>query len=187
MAVPSNPANLANGDTYPESFADDVRDLLVFFRDDRPMLKLRANDSEGGATQTVATSTDAEAAFSDGAGNFLASETVNVGGFTAGDSGDVGVYVPETGVYRFTAWASFDASTTGYRRLGLLDEGNLIAGSQTRVAATGSATIDTDIHAESIHYFTAGDEAGVQVYQNSGGNLSVTIYMTLEWLGSSNS
>lgn len=179
MTVPSLPAAQSAG-VAPLAWANDVVDLLQWLRDDRPILKVR------GGNDPIVTGTTTEVEFSDGFGTFptVSTPIVNVGGFTPGTSGDVGVYIPETGLYEVSANATWSSDPSGVRTLRLLDGGATIPAGDDRVPALGSSTSTTH-SVLTRHYFTAGDELGVSVTQNSGGNLDCTVYLEAKWVGSS--
>ena len=173
MAVPTVPANLASGAVYPESFADDVRDLLAFLRDDRPILRVSAPNASlsSGATHDLDLSDAA---------------TYNVGGWTDTSTTYDGWNVPETGMYCVTVLATFAANATGYRAVTMSDEGASAVHIRS-IAATAGTGSGTRMTATGLHYFTAGDEVGVEVIQNSGIALDISGWLMAHWVGSSSS
>ena len=183
MAVPSLPSALNNGDVVSNAWVDAVRNGLAFNRDDRPAIRIVLTAGGMGGI-SLATSVDGEMDFSNGSGAFNETPSVNVDGFTAGTGGDLGVYVPETGLYHIQGWATFEASATNTRALWLLDEGAEIVGTRVNVGSNGSASIETGIATSAIRFFTAGDELGLGVRQNSGGTLSVDGALSAYWINS---
>ncbi len=185
MTVPSLPAALnpttggVGGDDIDNSWVDDVRDLLEWFRDTRPMLFAQRT------SQSVSTGSTTDVDFSDGAGAFTNTPLINVGSWSASNPED-DIDVPENGVYAIAVRSVAAANATGVRRSLF----SLNSTAQPETAATkvnpGSGA-DTRLGAMGLYYLTTSDRIGMRVHQSSGGNLNIDSYLYAVWIASSTS
>lgn len=183
MAVPTKPANLANGAVLPESWCDDVTDLLGWFRDDRPLFKgqtatsLSANDTDSGITATQG--------FGVVASTFDNTPDINVGGWVVESAGSLpfALLVPEAGIYRVTIHASWEGDADGRRQNALLVNGSAVAASRARILTVGSG-IQTEFTVTTLVDLAANDTLEIQAFQNSGNTIACTSYLTAEWVQS---
>lgn len=174
MTVPALPATQSTGGTATASYANSIRALLAFFRDDVPVLKVQNN---GAQSINDATETDVD---------FSGTPLINVGGWTNSPTTYDGWNVPETGVYEIITFGSFASDTDGYRYIVPTDEGTNIVGARLDTGSAGSAST-TGVVAVTYHYFTAGDELGANAYHTAGAAINLNAYLMARWLCSSTS
>jgi len=189
MAVPALPSSETAGNVYTAAKVNAVYDHLGYWRDDRPMLKVWSERIVGPSTTLPTTTTRAvqlaDTSFDD---FFYETPLIRVGGWDTVAS-DPNAIVPETGVYDISAWAVFDASTAtpSMRQINLTDGGSNILDTIVRVPGYVSSGIPTSIMTSTLHFFTAGDNLGVRLYQNTGAGLGFEVYLRAIWVGSSTS
>ena len=173
MAVPSLPSAKNTNDILDNSWVDAVYDGLEFHREAVPALRVTVQaDSMGGDMSSIADATTTDIEFSDGASGFTVTPTNNVGGWTAAGSGHEEILVPETGLYWCSVHARWYANSTGYRSVGLTDDGSSDSTLRSAVDTAGSTGSPQTYHgASGLRKFTANDRIGAQVHQNSGGVL----------------
>ena len=171
MAVPSLPANLANGAVLPESWTDDVRAMFDFLRNDRPILVVRMDP----ATQTITTGSTQIIDISGTA------PEINQGTFVAGVNG---WDAPETGKYLIGAGIRYDSTDgDGSRWVRIYVEGSELG--DGFILPAGASTVNP----ASVQYWyiasvTAGEEIDVRAYQNSGSSLAARASLFAVWLTS---
>ena len=189
MAVPSLPGALDTDDVVDNSWVDAVRDNLEWHLDTFPLFKGHATaDPQNfpGSDTDVATSTNTLFGFGSG-GAFTYTPDINVGSWVpnSADADPEPLLFPETGIYRATIAAEWEANATGYRiTTARLNGSDINGGRATLAAATGSlATRYT--HSVVFDVTSTSDEFSVNAYQTSGSTLDLEIiYVTLEWMQS---
>lgn len=180
MTVPALPASQSSGGTAGVSWANGVRSLLGYLRDDRPAFKGVATD---GSTTPASLSTGSLADWGFGAaGVFNPAPTVNIGGWLpdAASATPEPLAVPETGIYVVTVTALFDTNTSGRRAVVVRKNGGTVSDAQMVAApATGGGT---HISVSTVEPFSAGDLLNVGVFQSSGVSLSTTAWLSAYWV-----
>lgn len=82
--------------------------------------------------------------------------------------------IPVSGVYQITANVFFALNATGFRAVNLLLNGTTLIGHTRQQAVAGGAS-GTALNISCDYELTAGNYIEVQAFQNSGGNLAVSV------------
>jgi hypothetical protein len=121
---------------------------------------------------TLATTTEDELDFD--------TEVVNDAGYIwSSGTNPNRVYVPKAGYYFCTARVRFSANATGTRQLRL----SLNGINKFIIEYPGNASITSGGCISQKFYVPAGQWVGIHIYQNSGGNLTVTAELDIEYRG----
>lgn len=183
MAIPALPSDMSSGNVWTAARVNAVYDHLALHRDDRP--SLRVTIEAGNEIGSIATATTTVIEWSNGSGTFNATPTVNVGGWAAGTGGNEEIIVPETGLYYVSVHGQWESNSTGYREISGTDNGSAVGPLKlTTGAVNGTGTF---MAGSALHFFTASDLLGMQVYQNSGGSRTGFFTLSATWVNSSTS
>jgi len=183
VTVPALPADDSDGNDWTAAKVNAIYDHLEYHRNDRNLIQ-HTIVADGTDMATIATATTTDIEFSDGSGASQGTVGANVGPFTFGSGGVKEILVPVAGVYWITAHAVWAADSTGIRTLALTDTGSPIA-SGTVVSDPIDTPINTAYqHVSTIQTYGSGDRMGVEVTQNSGSNVNVTVILSAFWVNS---
>ena len=80
------------------------------------------------------------------------------------------ILIPTTGVYKVHVRVVWPSNSTGYRAIQFVDNGTGFGQIQQEAVTSASTKMENN----AIRRFTAGDNVGVSVWQNSGGNLIIS-------------
>ncbi len=184
VAAPTLPGALNAGDVLGNAHVDAYYDGLEFHRQTRPVFKAQCTYASTGGTGAnqadIGTGVDTEAEVSDGAGAFHYTPDINIGTFTAGTAGENGLYLPLDGIYMVVASAEWESNGTGYRQIGVKNEGAYFDDSRNRVTAVSGGV--TRQQASVMVDATDGDEITLHVLQNSTVALEVEVFISVYWL-----
>lgn len=173
MTTPALPADDSAGNTWTAAKVNAIYDLLEYFRDNRPMLRVQVS------SQVVANDTLT-------AVDYIASgtEAVNVGGWVDAGTSSEGYDVPDGGVHLCSIYCLFADGSTGTRQ-GTQRYNDSSTG-LTFEASPISATVGERPRAgiSDLILLTAATEIWMQVYHNTGGNEFITSVMSAVWLNS---
>ena len=178
MAVPSLPTDLSTGDVLTETWVDAARDVLEWFRDDRPLIRI------DGTAVSVASGSAHVWDFSDGSGSFVDSPSTNIGSWTAGTSGNEEIIVPEAGYYMVTASLRIDPPTTTDTHIRLTVTDNGASTSVRNWVHESKANIAEDLilACSGVIHFGASDRLGIEIEQDSGFALNCICYISAHWI-----
>jgi hypothetical protein len=99
------------------------------------------------------------------------SERYDTGGLHSTSSYKARITIVESGTYLFIASITFNPNATGYRSMSIWSSGG--TGLLAQKFIPGSSATYGVLHLSVVQPMTAGEYAYVQVYQNSGGSLSL--------------
>lgn len=80
------------------------------------------------------------------------------------------ITIATPGVYQVSGWCVVSGSNTGLRVIELIQNGAIVLSH----AATAPTTADTRMSLSNMFLCSAGDTWGLQLFQNSGGSMSIT-------------
>lgn len=178
MVVPALPSSQSSGAVAPVSWADDVRDLLEFLRDDRPLFRGRAVETlfNSGVTN--------ERGFGVGASTFSNTPITNVGGFTvsssANTSSQYNLEVPEAGYYEGFWNVEFAAGTTGTRILTPQYNSAGITGTSISSDPTSAG-----VKSMSVPFAvdcSVDDELSLDITHSNGSGLNTIVTLFVRWI-----
>lgn len=183
MAIPALPSDTSAGNTWSAAEVNAIYDHLQYHRDTKPTFKGIAVGASGftmsSASADIANDTTTTLGFGIG-GSFAATPTINIGSWAvnAADADPESVETPEAGMYLLVASTDWESDSTGRRYTSIKRDGSSTPGSTAQVAAVGQTRYTVAMLAD----IASGVDLDVDVYQNSGGNLEVTVYLAAYWL-----
>jgi hypothetical protein len=179
-AAASLPTALNAGDVVSNAWVDAVRAGLEFHRNARPVFKGQLTVADGGNQPAIPDGVDTELVASDGAGAFNYTPDINIGTFEAGTGGETGIYLPLDGIYVVVLSAEWASNGTGYRQLGVKNEGSYFDDSRVRISAVSGGVTR---HQVTVMVNGAdGNELTFHGLQNSTGALQVEAFASIYWL-----
>lgn len=193
MAVPSIPADDSDGNDWNATKVNIIYDHIAWWHGNaggtgaRPYFKGRAWSASGNGNYEADDNTTMTFGFGS-AGAFNDTPISNVGGWTvaSADADPESLVVPEAGIYMFVVFAEFEnpAGHVGRREAALLKDGALVLGSEARIDA-GDTAAEVAIPPFTVFADCAASaEIDVRIFQNSGANLTTTVYLTAIWMQS---
>lgn len=168
----TSPAAQSSGAVAPVSWATAVKAALDYLANP-PACRAYHN-----AAQSVANNSPAVVAFN--------SERYDTDTMHDTVTNNSRVTLNTAGLYSVTAHGSFASNATGNRYIAIKLNGSIYIAVDLRLAASGQRT---DMSIATIYKFAAGDYITVEVYQNSGGALSLdsvgnyTPELAATWIG----
>lgn len=186
MTVPSVPADVPPGGPPSSSHMNTLLDVADFLLNTAPAFVGQAwSDVAGTSADLIGASTGTNTTFGFGeAGAFHLTPVMNIGSWTtqASDSDPESLVVPESGHYRVSISFEFEANSTGYR-YGRLQLNGSSAGERF-IGTVPAATVATRFHVSGLIDLAANDQLDLLVLQNSGNQLDVIAYLSLDWIRS---
>lgn len=180
-AAPSLPTAKNTNDILDNSWVDAVYDGLELNRNTRPVFKSQCTTAAAGGDQgAVPDATDTEAGISDGAGSFNYTPDINIGTFTAGTAGETGLYLPLDGIYMVVASVEWESNGTGYRQVGVKNEGAYFDDSRARLPAVSGGVTRQQVSV--MINATGGNEITLHLLQNSTTSLDAEVFVSIYWL-----
>ena len=180
MAVPGLPVDEITGQVWGIGKVNAVIDHLQWWRDTRPLFKGQMNTTE------VDPETLTEIVPGATASTFANTPTHNIGGWTVSATPNsiqgFGLVVPEDGLYEGFWNVQMDTSTTGYRIIQPLMNGQKILGARLQIDSTAgqpfwnSAPFTADLK--------AGGTMSCQVWHNTTAPLTTTTWLSVKWIQS---